>query len=279
MNALESALFPYRYNALKELGAPSPANALNTRLLDEGTISQGNALDFSPAFKNVVDSIMEMTGISPSERLVERLKAVRSPVLRPKTPFGWADWAAGTASEGLQTGLAAADLAGIARTVGPKAGQRLLNVLADQRGQVENIFKNLTPEEKFNRLSPRQQKEIELKIAHEDEMFLDKHPTYGWSDKKVKDMSAKIRREAIEKYNRYENEFKKTGLIDTGYHSLFGGEVTREESLKLLDEAKKEMIDAIKYSDNFLKDHELTKSKFFKNNEWISDGEDLLGGN
>jgi hypothetical protein len=246
--------------------------SVDTRGADYGTISQGNWLDFNPTLKAILSGAGEMTGIEPSRRFVERLMQLKSPVLRPQSGFEWADWGAGTAAEGIQTGLAAADLAGVVSVMSPAARQ----ILGNQRGQVENIFKNLSGEDRFNRMSPRQQKLHEMKISHEDELVLYKYPTFGMSDEKVKNISAKIRRDAFEQYNKYKTEFEKTGVIDTGYHDLFGGIPTKEESLKLLFDAKKEMEQAIAESEQYINNHEKIKKMFFKDGEWEQDTKKIL---
>lgn len=129
-------------NALN-MSVKRPAEDLNA--FSDGAITQGSWLDFWPTLKAMYEGGREMLGVAPSERLVNRIRDVRSPVLRPQNAFEWADWGAGTAAEGLQTGLAAADLAGLAVAVGPAAGRRFMNAMVDQRGQVGNNISGLTP--------------------------------------------------------------------------------------------------------------------------------------
>lgn len=76
--------------------------------------SQGSMLDSIPLAKPMLEGMSEMVGVAPYSRLLDRLAQAKSPVMRPQTPFGWADWAAGTAAEGLQTGLAGADMGALA---------------------------------------------------------------------------------------------------------------------------------------------------------------------
>ena len=106
---------------------------LNTNTVDEGTISQGSWLDFNPTIKSAYEGLQEMLGISPSGRVVDRLRRLKSPLLRPQGAFEAADYAAGLVADVAQTGLAAADLAAIA---GP-ASQAARHMLANQRGQVD----------------------------------------------------------------------------------------------------------------------------------------------
>lgn len=107
-----------------------PAEALNQNALTEGTIRNASWLDFNPIAKSALDTFMEASGAAPSARLVDRLVKLQSPVLRPQSAYGWADWGAGAAADTIQTGLAGADLAAMA----PLAGKRFVNALTDQSG-------------------------------------------------------------------------------------------------------------------------------------------------
>lgn len=147
MNALELMLFQNRPNALNLPAAAPSANSLNQRLLDEGTIIQGHWLDFYPTLQALYQGGREALGIAPSERLMGRLNALRSPVLRPQAGEtrslmglsvpAWADEAAGIASEGLQTALSAADLAGLAGVASPmlKSGLKNMGEYAMKKNQ------------------------------------------------------------------------------------------------------------------------------------------------
>jgi hypothetical protein len=104
-----------------------PEQLINTKLLDEGTISQGDWLDFHPNVKAAVDATKEMLGIAPSQRVVQRLEKYKSPLLRPQGAFEVADEAAGMAADVLQTGLAASDIAGTVPAISARAAKSLAN--------------------------------------------------------------------------------------------------------------------------------------------------------
>lgn len=110
-----------------------PAEALNQNAMTNGAISNASWLDFNPIAKSAIDTFMEASGAAPSARLVDRLVKLQSPVLRPQSAYGWADWGAGAAADTIQTGLAGADLAALA----PHIGRRAANSLMNELGQVD----------------------------------------------------------------------------------------------------------------------------------------------
>ncbi len=129
------------YSPEQYLDIPRGMNAL-----EEGAITQGSWLDFSPVANTLVQFGREILGIAPSERIMQRIGTARSPVLRPQNAWGWADWGAGLLSDIIQTGLAGADLAAIAPAVGRRVAQALSNefgVIAPRGVPIkrgENIF-------------------------------------------------------------------------------------------------------------------------------------------
>lgn len=129
---------PEKRNVIDEIALAQWRDAvtrkeLDTRAADFGTITQGNTMDSYPVLQQVYEGALEMLGVAPSKRVMQRIDQAQSPVLRPQTPFGWADWGAGLAADTAQTGLAAADLAGVVGAASPFARQ----MMASQRGAID----------------------------------------------------------------------------------------------------------------------------------------------
>lgn len=97
----------------------------------EATISQGSILDH-PLISGIGEGLREMTGMTSSKRLADRWDQLQSPLLRPQTPFGWADFAAGGLADIGQMALAAADMGPLAGAAAPFAKQ----MLRSQRGSI-----------------------------------------------------------------------------------------------------------------------------------------------
>lgn len=109
-------------------------------------ISQGSWWDSNPMAKSVMEGTSEMLGVAPSGRVMDRLDKAKSPLLRPQTPFGWADWGAGLTADMAQTGLAGVDMAALA----PAVGRRAAKSLANELGQVD-VMPKIGQEIKFIR--------------------------------------------------------------------------------------------------------------------------------
>lgn len=101
----------------------------------DGTVTSGNWLDFNPVIKNMISGLSEMIGAAPSARVVDRLGQLRSPLMRPQTPFEWADYGAGLTADIAQTALSGADLAGIAGAATPFARK----MMQSQRGSIGDV--------------------------------------------------------------------------------------------------------------------------------------------
>lgn len=106
---------------------------LDPRNLDDGVIRQNTLYDMiagNPVVYNSLAGLKEILGIAPSQRLVDRIRDMSSPVLAPQTAFGWGDAIAGTAADAINTALGAADIFGIVKAVAPAA--RSVSKMADE---------------------------------------------------------------------------------------------------------------------------------------------------
>ena len=86
-----------------------PAGTL--QIPPESAITQGTFGDRHPFLRNLGQMALEVTGYAPSKRFMQGIERAQSPVLRPQTPYEWADYAAGQAASLGETALAGVDLA------------------------------------------------------------------------------------------------------------------------------------------------------------------------
>lgn len=138
MNAL--ALPNQQQNILARPVGPRPSESLNA--FSDGVIKQGSWLDFWPILQSLIETGKEVSGVAPSERVMNRLGELRSPVLRPQNAFQWADYGAGLAADTIQTGMAGADLAALAPMVGRRTAVSLGNEIGAVGKDLKNPFKD-----------------------------------------------------------------------------------------------------------------------------------------
>ena len=88
--------------------------------------------------------VKELTGIAPSQRLWGQTFGPKSPLrsemLKPKTPYEMADYAAGVTANTLETALAGVDMAAVAG-IKNAAGRTITDLLRGEAGVIGNIKK------------------------------------------------------------------------------------------------------------------------------------------
>jgi len=111
---------------------------------DFGTISQGSFWDSHPVLSGLGNMVKELTGIAPSQRLWGQTFGPKSPLrsemLKPKTPYEMADYAAGVTANTLETALAGVDMAAVAG-IKNAAGRTITDLLRGEAGVIGNIKK------------------------------------------------------------------------------------------------------------------------------------------
>lgn len=160
------------------------------------------------------------------------------------------------------------ELQGERRSNGERRSAERENIGTIEKGKIVKFPRKLSEEEQYI---------LEKTIAHEDEMFLDKYPTWGMSDSEINNLTADMIRESIRQYNESKKAYD-AGNPESGFESFINpGDLTDEYYKNDLQVKKEQLLKSQKGAEIIKKQHEKTKEMFLRNGKWNTSDEKIRG--